>query len=543
MLKLLIAEDEELTRDGLTSLIDWESLGVRVSGVAANGLEALRLLEAEPADLLLTDIRMPLVDGLQLIGHIRERGLDTECVLLSGYGDFQYAQRAMRLGVTEFLVKPCSPDEIKRVFRDIAAKRTEERRLSEEVRGLERQLHVNLPHAKTQLYRQWLSGPALPAENRREQHRHAGMPIAFEHVIVMALRLDGKSLESLNYTQADAHLLAVAASNVVQETLEHGLLQPVEVVMENGALIVITNGLFEWLGVKLQESLDAVQSNLSAYLKVTASIGVSGAHADLDRLHAAYGEALEALEQRFFHGPGSCHYYEKLRALGTPSLPVHINSVQLLKLEQSALEHLRSGLFAEMLGDAEQWLTVFTADYPHSRKQINDRALSFLGRLIQAVPQQPADDAGWLRSFEQLRERMTDLETLEDLTGFVYRTIRQIVERVNPQKTPKRKVQQAIDFIELHYNEHGLSLAGVAKALFVSSTYLSTLFKQELGVNFLDYVHQYRIDKAKALLQAGDRKIQSVAREVGYYDEAHFTKTFKKWTGLLPSQYKRETSG
>lgn len=513
-----------------------------MTGVAANGLEALRLLETEPADLLLTDIRMPLVDGLQLIGQIRERGLDTECVLLSGYGDFQYAQRAMRLGVTEFLVKPCSPEEIKRVFRGIAAKRTEEKRLSDEVRGLEHQLHVNLPHAKTQLYRQWLSGAPLPSENRREQHRHAGMPIAFEHIIVMAMRLDGRALDSLNYSQADTHLLGVAAANIMQETLEHGLLQPVDVVMENGALMAITNGLFEWLDGKLRESLDAVQRNMSSYLKVTASIGISGAHADLDRLHEAYAEALEALEQRFFRGPGSCHYYDELAAADKHDLPRHINGVELLKLEQSALEHLRAGLFAEMLGDAEQWLTLFTADYPQSRKQINDRALSFLGRLIQTVPQHEANNAGWLHSFEQLREQMTGLETLEDLNGFVYRTIRQIVERVNPQKTPKRKVQQAIDFIEQHYNEHGLSLAGVAKALFVSSTYLSTLFKQELGVNFLDYVHQYRIDKAKALLQAGDQKIQSVAREVGYYDEAHFTKTFKKWTGQLPSQYKREMS-
>ncbi|TCN01221.1 AraC-like DNA-binding protein [Paenibacillus sp. BK033] len=111
---------------------------------------------------------------------------------------------------------------------------------------------------------------------------------------------------------------------------------------------------------------------------------------------------------------------------------------------------------------------------------------------------------------------------------------------LNPGRTPKRKVQQALEVIEASYADHGMTLAGVAKALFVSSTYLSTLFKQELGINFLDYVHQFRIEKAKALLQTGDMKIHSVAKEVGYYDEAHFTKTFKKWTGMLPSQYKKE---
>ncbi|GLX66469.1 helix-turn-helix domain-containing protein [Paenibacillus glycanilyticus] len=113
------------------------------------------------------------------------------------------------------------------------------------------------------------------------------------------------------------------------------------------------------------------------------------------------------------------------------------------------------------------------------------------------------------------------------------------LESTRDMRTPKRKVQQALELIQTSYADHGMTLSKVAKALFVSSSYLSTLFKQELGVNFLDYVHQYRIGKAKALLQASDLKIHSVAKEVGYYDEAHFTKTFKKWTGILPSQYKK----
>ncbi|WP_336771237.1 response regulator [Paenibacillus sp. MMO-58] len=540
MLRLLIAEDEELNREGLVELIDWASIEIEICGIAANGLEALQMLEANRPDLLLTDIRMPIIDGLQLLTTMRERGYETVCVLLSGYNDFANAQRAIRLGVTDFLVKPCSPDEIKRTFIRLTERLYGERRLTDEVKDLEHQLHLHLPIAKSQYLKQWLSSPAMPAENRFEQMRTTQMTIVYQHVLVMVISMDGRAVESLNYNRSDQHLLGIAASNIIQETLENMLLQPVELVAEPRGVAVVFNGIFEWLGDKLRNALSQLQENLFNYLKITVSIGISDTKPDMNQLHAAYEEALEALEQRFFHGPGSSHYYRDVAGTVKVQLPGHINPLDLLHLEQSALEYLRSGLYAEMLNAAEQWLTVFQSDYSHSRKVINNRALSFLGRLIQLLPQADSSTFDWIRDFEQLREQVTRIETLEELAGFIYRTIQQIVATMNPQRTPKRKVQQALELIEVSYADHGMTLAGIAKALFVSSTYLSTLFKQELGVNFLDYVHQYRIEKAKALLQASDMKIHSVAKEVGYYDEAHFTKTFKKWTGMLPSQYKKE---
>jgi two-component system, response regulator YesN len=542
MLSLLIVEDEDVTREGLTTLIDWESLGIKICGLAANGVEALRVLENEQADLVLTDIRMPLMDGLQLVSQIRERKWDISVILLSGYGDFEYAQRALRLGISDYLVKPCSPDEIQNVFTKISKEILKQRKFTDEMKGLEQQLHVNIPLVKTQILQQWLNFPPLVTENRREQQKSVRMNLGFEHVIVVAFRIDNKTIDNLNYSSTDFELLSFAASNIIKETLEQALLQPIEVVKEQDNIVVICNGYMEWMEEKLNTGLTRVLANLKEFLMVTVSAGISNSTPDINLLHIAYEEALNALELRFYRGSGKFYFYQDIAELKKENLPTNINQLELLKLEQSALEHLRAGLFAEVLTDTERWLEFFQADYTHSRKQINLRTLSFLDRMMQLTKEKKNTETDLFQELGSIDEQVSRIETLEELAGFVYRTIRQIIEALNSHKTPKRKVQQTQDYIAEHYNSSSLSLAGVAKALFVSSTYLSTLFKQELGINFLDYVHQYRIEKAKALLQSKDQKIHTVAKEVGYFDEAHFTKTFKKWTGMLPSQYKKENS-
>ncbi|BBI31615.1 response regulator transcription factor [Cohnella abietis] len=537
MLSMVIVEDERTTLEGLRTLIDWESLGIRICGEAENGLAALRLLEHETIDLLLTDIRMPLMDGLQLITEIRERGWDIACVVLSGYGDFEYAQQALRLGVSDFLIKPCSPREIRSVFEKIATRLAEKQQQNDLLRGLQQRLHTSLPLVKSQLIRQWLHSPAQVTDDRQEQMKQAGLSISSEHILTLVIRMDGCTIEKLHYNRNDTELLGFAAANIVRETLEHTLRQPVEVVKEQGDIVVVINGLLEWCEPKLMEGLARLNANLDEYLRVSVSIGISQSQPSINDLCEGYREAIEALELRFYRGTGSTYFYRDLEERTSNAG----GDAALWKLEQSTLEHLRSGLYAEALNDTEQWLITLQETDAPSRSQVNARTLSFLNQMAQ-LELEPSHSPDPLRGWDHLEEGINRTETLEELASFVYRFIRQLVQSLNPHKTPKRKVQQALDLIAEQNAMPGLSLASVSKALFVSSTYLSTLFKQELGINFLDYVHQFRIEKAKALLQSADCKIQTVAKEVGYFDEAHFTKTFKKWTGILPSQYRREHS-
>ncbi|MFD0693759.1 response regulator [Paenibacillus sp. GCM10027628] len=542
MLNLLIVEDEWTTREGLLTMVDWSSLGIRVCGQASNGLEALPILESGNVDLLLSDIRMPMMDGLQLITEMKNKQYDIPCVLLTGYSDFDYAQKALRLGAVDYMIKPCPPREIAAVFQQVVSRIIEQRKRDRDLSGLQDQLRENLPIVKSQILLEWLRTPKRANENRIEQLSRLSTQISPRHVIVITLQPDGKPLEELNYNRMDLQLIQFATTNIVQETLEHSIRQPVEVVKDQERIVAVSNGTYELLMEKLGSGLRQLQMNLEKYLKITVTIGISQSKASIDDLADAYHEAAEALQMRFYRGLGGIYFYRDTAASSgflADTAHAHPEPEQ-ARLELLIVDHLRTGLYAETLNLTEKWLDYFHAEYMHSRTEINLQTLSLLARLMQLGKEQEVPDSAWSDHLVSMVDQVHRVETLEELSGLVYKSIQQLVELLNPHKTPRRKVQQAVDLIARDYNAPGLSLAGVAKELFVSSTYLSTLFKQELGINFLDYVHQYRIERAKAMLQSGIHKIQTIAKHVGYFDEAHFTKTFKKWTGLSPSQYKKE---
>ncbi|GIP20705.1 response regulator [Paenibacillus sp. J22TS3] len=542
MLNLLVIEDETTTREGLLTMIDWGSLGIQICGQAANGLEAWELLQSIPADLLLSDIRMPMMDGLQLVEKLQEHGMDVSCVLLTGYGDFEYAQKALRLGVEDYIIKPCHPREIAAVFRKTVTRLLERRQTEDAVSGIRRQLEQSLPMVKSQTIRQWLTGPKQYGEDRLSLAKQLGIVIHTRDVVLIAIRPDGKTLQKLGYNESDMQLIHFAAADIVRETLSQTLRQSIEVIRSQDMIITLCNGTHDLIQDKLQAGIAQLQCNLERYLNLSVSVGISDVHLNLDSLAEAYGEALQALERRFYQGGGGIFRYTELSTSesGEASQSLAI----LAGLEQTLIEHLSRGLFAEGIRCAEDWLGHLQTGQSLTRSEINLQALSLLARIIQLAKDLP--DSGSPSGVSRLVElagQIEQMDTLEEISGLIFRVIRQLAELMNPQKIQPRKIQQAVEYINEHYNSPSLSLGSVARDLFVSSTYLSTLFKQDLGVNFLDYVHQFRVERAKAKLQSSDSKVQTIAREVGYSDEAHFTRTFKKWTGLSPSQYRKEVMG
>ncbi|WP_274648793.1 helix-turn-helix domain-containing protein [Paenibacillus humicola] len=536
MLNLLIVEDEAPFREGLLTMVDWAKLDIRIDGIVENGFKALSYLESGTIDILLTDIRMPILDGLQLIAQVNHRKLDTACVLISGYNDFDNAQKAIRLGAWDFLTKPCSPKQVEATFRKVVQRIYERHSEQDNVN----QLLKHIPIAKSHVLLQWLHHPLQSFEHRIERMAELNMRIHPEQIVAMAVTLDRKTYNQLHYSQQDLEILTYAAANIVQETLERVLLQPVEVVHDDLDIAVVINGASESMTLRLRDGLRAVQANLNAYLKLTSSIGISGTHASIDQLNMAYREAREALQFRFYQGTGKEYYYRELCGSRDPDHKTVVDWEQ-LNMEQSIVEHLRSGLFAEALNVTETWLGRFQQVNTGSIRKIHIQTMSLLTRLIQLAEERDLHYRDWAASYLPRVEQMEQIETIDELSGLIYGAMREFIELLNPNKTLRRIVQQAVRYIEANYNSSELSLSGAANELFVSNTYLSTLFKQELGINFLDYAHQYRIEKAKGLLQAGNAKIHAVAKELGYFDEAHFTRTFKKWAGMSPSQYRKTT--
>lgn len=545
MMKLLIAEDEDTIREGIVNMIDWKSHQIEVMGEAGNGSEALALIEKEQPDLLLTDIRMPQMDGLELIEVARRRGYGFRSIILSGYNEFSYAKQAISLGVVDYVLKPCRPEEILKTV--LKAKELIERQRNQEDEQLkrDRSWHKNAPLVKSQVLSQWIYHPPVPLERRQELIGELSMAIGFEGPQIGLVSFDFDP-PSATGTGQDFVLLRYAALNIISETLSPIYRGKIETFHDGNNLLWIGSGLagtdsrkLYRAPLQLKEQIEKLQCNLEKYLKLSISIAVGSCRSDISEAHLSYKEALQAMESRFLNGKGGVYYYTEGTGVigGAPQEIGILDDSELNVLEDEMLVAVGAGSNELALDLLDKWLDRFRSNPGCLKQEVNIRATAFVVRLKRLAQEKQVAGFEWKQHLVNWMEQAPQIETLEELSTILNKVMQNVVEAFSNHRPLHRTVVTAMEIIRNKYNTN-LTLEYVAKEAYVSNTYLSSLFRQELGVNFLDYLHQYRVEEAKKLLRQ-NLKMYAVAKLVGYGEERHFSATFKKWTGLTPSQYQK----
>ncbi|ANE45727.1 hypothetical protein SY83_04780 [Paenibacillus swuensis] len=536
MYTILIVEDEPHIRKGIISMVDWSSLQVTVIGEAGNGADALALMEQQAPDLLLTDIEMPRMNGLELIRTTQERGWNITPLILSGHDQFHYTKQALKLGISDYILKPCRPGEIQEVISNAILNRQQRSNEQENISLLKKNWVQGLPYMKNQVLSRWFQHASNPVEDRPRQAAQLEMKLRSEKLTLFLLRFDSSSFANPNYSESDAELIRFAACNILQEVVPAEFMPYCEIVRVGDDIAIVGNVESVSGNVLsmafLQEKLESLQKLLQSYLKVSLSIGISASVHPLDTLHIAFQEACEALRQKFFRGSGGIYFWEQHK--DTPVQVAPNRKTELALHENKLLEQLRAGKFSEAIDEMDEWLALLQQLEDTSAVQLH--TMSLLTKMSDIVDQ-PEHQAEWGNTSAALISRYSALESFDDVAKLISEMIRQLVDMLHMGKPLHKSVVLAKQYMEANYR-HNLTVESVSKEIFVSPNYLSTLFKQEMGIRFLDYLHQYRIQQAKALLLDTDMKIYHVAKSCGYNDEKHFTKMFKKWTGVNPSEFK-----
>ncbi|MFF2090608.1 response regulator [Paenibacillus sp. NPDC058174] len=542
MLKLLIAEDEATFREGILTMIDWEAEGIRVLGTASNGRIALEMMEQEQPDILLSDIRMPQMSGLALIEEVSRRGWELVPVLLTGYSEFEYAQQAIKLGVLDYILKPCNPKQVREAIMRAKLKIIYARSQHQQVDRLERQWNANVRAIKEDRLMKWLRA-AKPLDSGKmaaEIKEYDIQLLADKPALVIVFRFDKKAINALSYTEEDLPLLRYAASNIMEETIGDRFSGHHELLTLEEQFVLIAN-VPDGMKLELEHfhhGLEPIQRNLSQFLKVSISIGVGGAHS-LNELHVSYREAEEALSRRFFHGGQGVFMASETG----PSEPEAGRRTKFKEdfadFELRIRESLEASNYSDFVIEVEEWLNAFK-EQELSIQRIHLHSYSFINTLIMEIKAANGEQAKEaVEQLENFAVQVQRQETFEELSTLLTVVIQRFVEFRRMKKLPHKTIQHVLNMIEEKYMTN-LTLKSIAEDVFISQSHLSTLFRHEMGINFLDYLHQYRIEKAKQLFKQEQGKVYTVAKQVGYYDEAHFVRFFKKWTGMLPSQYKKQ---
>jgi two-component system, response regulator YesN len=539
-LKLLIVDDEAEIREGINRLIPWEKNGVVVAGLAKNGREALRIIAEIEPDIMLLDIRMPVMNGLEVLEKLPDQKHLPQVIILTGYDDFEYCRQALRNGVADYLLKPCRPKEILAVVKKIKLMIMEEERQNSRKAYLQEQLQENTGILRENLLISLISREQIDQEASLSKWRLYEMELEPVNIGVALIRIDHlRKLEDFTregkLSPKESSLEEIEAPKIaVRNDLTHFLEKPS--TFRNFIWAFHDDLLVLWNTDELPDSelitrMEVLRQSieLNHSHPHTVTIGLGEPAENLSQLYSAYNSALLAVEYGFWEGPNRVIRYPKSEeenlAGDNISLQEQNAIIQCIRTnDPEKLEPALEAFFAKLVshGSKGYILKMITALFCSIYQVCLERGVKteeVFGRRLAILDELPR------------------LKTLPELKQRIYTCLYQIIEQHPAHKNQRKVVNNALKYMEENYFEE-LSLERVAQKVYVSAGYLSTIFKQVLRKNFVDSLHEVRVNKAKELLRDVRLRIYEVAIRVGYKDEKYFSQLFKKITGMTPNQYR-----
>lgn len=526
----MIVDDESLVRKGIATSINWEKYGIEVVAEAGNGKQALEKLQNQLVDLVLTDIRMPVMSGIELTRHIREHYPDIAVVLLSAYEDFTYAQSAMKLGIRNYLLKPASADELISVISEIKEQKEEEQRKKRREIGEKQFFNENLPHIKKSFMQNLLS-KRLSLSEISDMLKILKIELPGPKFVVLSIDIDNFLLITKDLPKNEIEMYKYAVYNIAEETIlsfTPGFVCYSD--LDKLTALVCVNPK-----VSIFEVCKEIQWNIQKYIKLSVSIGIGLPKESLLNINESYMEANQALMDKAFYGKGNIYLYKRKEYFNTRKIVEYNN---LIAEEKVLVRYFKLNNSIELRKKLSDYLSSLISQKIDSKTFKNTcvRLLHlFINQLEEiGIPFEEVFDPSFVPHIEIER-----FEVMKDLQQWMIETVDNMIKRMetDQQKSSKKIVSEAIAFIEAHYNQD-ISLSEVAAHVKVTPPYLSKLFKEELNITFVKWLNQYRIEKAKELLRKTKLKTYEVAGKVGFFDYKYFSNVFKKYTGVSPREFR-----
>lgn len=525
--RMLVVDDEWYIRDGIATY-PWEKFGCKVVGSAENGEEALEMVKMLQPDMVITDIKMPGMDGLAFIKEAKEIMPEMEVILLTGYSDFEFAKTAVQLGVTDYILKPTNFDELEKTVL----------RLSEKIRrsGVKQEYYETLKsryESALSILNRYIVSSLLhhsndnnPAVNNFRKEIQA-----YKYIVVSGIMLNsGQVIQEKNLNQ---ELLAFEITNICEEIFNK---YSERILSENDSgafhfILLFCNEMTDdaCLDITLR-AVTRISDVIQSYLKGKMNFGISSVGSDPDVMHLYYEKLTLSWNRHRF-------YSDQVMVMGRDD-GQNYNDSWLIP------EDVVNRIVKSLVGYDED--AVYKAVSELFRKARDSHPepdvlkTSVVGLLIHCISIVSNGKNNELS--KPMREIVSEINTCHQIAG-LQSEMELFIEKLleyrdkNDIMSQHAIVQRAIEYLEAHYQED-ISLADLASNLHVSASYLSKLMKSGTQKNFSEIVVDIRIQKAQELIESKQYKIYEIADLVGFRNNSYFTHVFKKRVGMTPKEYK-----
>lgn len=530
-MKVIIADDERIVRIGLKTMIKWEDYGYELVGIAEDGKTALEMSRSLKPDIIITDLKMPKMDGLELLHHLAEQKYRGKVIVLSNYGEFELVREAMKSGASDYLLKVTLKTEdlleaLNKAANDLDQV-YENQAENVKLQSAYRQHEENM---KNNFLKDLLTGNGDQIENlqsRIEQHQTRCAEGSF-----FCLYISKTHLDKLEGKINNKDLFSFSIRNITSEMLnEWPGAEIVEIDFSTFMVIIPSHGP----NVTEQKQLQVagnVGRTLELYLNEELVVTVSSQYHGWSQLSEAYRMCREAAALAFYHEVGS----PRIIAGFKPYFSVewhHNNHYQLLAEAKKSLEQM------DVLSLEELFQTVCASAL---KERIHpEQLISFAGNLIDLLLVKGVEEgvtADELSVFihNKLRESQNVNQLIRNFSDAIETTCKQL--DMPERKIWRKEILQVIDYMKHHAHEK-ITLGQIAREVNLNDSYLSRLFKLETGYNIIHYLNELRMERAVELMKDPNLKMKEIAEQVGIEDPFYFNRLFKKHYKMSPTEYKR----
>lgn len=535
-IKVFLVEDEMVIRRGIKNSIDWEKEGYIFCGEASDGELAYPMIIKEKPDILITDIRMPFMDGLELCKLVKKELPNIKILILSGYDEFDYAKEAIRLGVTEYLLKPISSGKLLEALNGVSESIRREKEDKDLVRKYMEEMRENTEHEKQKFFEQMIAGnlsmaDALETGKKYEMNLSAGMYnlLLFRFTLGEENRKSGKLLGEAEY-----------AIEKLTERLEYVF--EFQRGVEGWAFLLMADNE-EQMSERVKELSKDLEEIMKNYSTIAYFGGIGQPVARLRELEESFREAERALAARFTMELNRIISVEDIRmAQNVDTLDdIEITSFGEIEKTRTMLEKfLNNGAEDEI----DEFVDVYINELPEENlKSVLMRQYIIMDAYIVMMSfcEKIEGIEGEMQAqSEELKNSMKTSQTLEEIKNYIRMLLKKIIG-VRDTISGRRYsdiIEIAKDQIRKTYMSDEISLNTIAAEVGMSPSYFSSIFSKEMGKTFVEYLTEIRMDRAKELLMCSSMKTSEIGYEVGYKDPHYFSYIFKKTQNCTPKEFR-----
>lgn len=531
MLKLLIVDDEKLTRDSLKEYLPYATLGIDQIETAKNGLAALELIEDFMPDIVLCDIRMPKMDGIEFAAKLRVLNPECKIIFISAYADKEYLKSAINLKAVSYIEKPIQIDELTQVLKETATACLieEQKRIADSI--IKNRINLSIPFIREQLLQDILDKKIETTEINSTYG-----------VALMNFPTTGKFTTAHVSLNWKTELTPDEQNNKLHKLLNsfynNNFIDPDRFLVKiknNHSFIFIFSG--DYTNTDLTSELP--QKQLLDFLvnapvvNFTVSIGIGPVSEDISGIPASYGKACRAANLEFYLGMNNIYYQYDFKSS-------HIKIDNNYYTEFSKL--LRNSAPDKACKIISSITEKFTSALDEDVNYVRNAYFKLLMSVFDVSREQNLISPGEEEESKYIWQEIASFNSLQQISDYLISNVMSIFKRNKGGTALNGKIEKIKKYIASNYKDRNLSLQSISDNVYLSHTYLCSFFKKATGKTLNEYITEVRIENAKILLKSTNVKLYEITLEIGLTDSNYFCNIFKKNTGLTPSEFRERYS-